>query len=53
MDAERHEAEQERWLQTLPVCDCCGEHIQQDDALYLDDKWYCDECLDKRRRWID
>ena len=52
-DAEVYTAEMEDALRDLPVCECCEEPIQQDDALYLDDKWYCDDCLRKNRRMID
>ena len=50
-DADRHDAEQERWLKNRPICSICGEHIQDDSALYLDD-WICDECVDANRKWI-
>lgn len=47
-----HECQQEKELQRLPVCCLCGEHIQQDYAVFLDD-WYCDACLKKNRRDLD
>lgn len=54
-DADRYFAEQEEKLERLPVCFYCGEHIQQEDAVYLEDlgRWVCDGCLDDMRTLID
>ena len=41
---ERHDAEQERKLQKLPVCDKCKNPIQQEKAVYYNDQWICEEC---------
>ncbi len=41
---EMHEAEQERKLARLPICDCCKEPIQQEKAVYYNDQWCCEEC---------
>ena len=27
---EQHDAEQEAWLRKRPMCDCCGERIQDE-----------------------
>ena len=43
-DAERYAAEQEKKLMKLPVCECCGEPIQQEKAVYYNDQWCCEEC---------
>ena len=40
----RHEAEQEKKLAELPVCEICGEPIQQEKAVYYNDQWICEEC---------
>lgn len=48
-DFERHEAEQEAWLARLPICCECGDPIQQDDAVYINYAYYCDECLNDMR----
>lgn len=44
-DFNRHDAKQERELKRLPRCSECGEHIQQEDAVFINSFWYCDECL--------
>lgn len=49
-DFERWDAAREEELESLPHCVCCGEPIQQEDAVYLDGYWYCDECLKSFRR---
>lgn len=51
-DFDRWDAEQEEWLDSLPECWCCGNHIQQEDAVRIDGKWYCDDCLNDMREGI-
>ena len=46
------DAEQTRQLARLPVCADCGEPIQQDDAIFIDGDWLCDECIDSYRRAV-
>ncbi len=46
-DFERHDAEQERWLQSRPVCEVCGEHIQEEHLYDIDGDLVCEECLTK------
>lgn len=36
--------ENSKWLDRLPCCDCCGEPIQQEKAVYYNDQWFCKEC---------
>ena len=43
-DFENHEAEQEKALEELPKCSCCGDPIQQDYALVINDEWFCTSC---------
>lgn len=43
-DAERYAAEQEEELEKLPICECCGEPIQQEKAIYYNDQWCCEYC---------
>lgn len=42
---EKHDAEQERWLQSRPVCCECGEHIQDEDLFDIDGDLVCEDCL--------
>lgn len=51
-DFLRHDRERERRLLRLPKCCECGEHIQQERAVCINDFWYCDECLDDFREVI-
>ena len=53
VDFHRYDEEQQKLLERLPVCNCCGEHIQQEFALLLDGDWYCDDCLNSLRVVID
>ena len=52
-DFSRKCEEEEEWLKTRPVCAECGEPIQQEDAVYLNGEWYCDECVRHNRKYID
>lgn len=50
---EAHDIEMERRRMRLPECACCGEHIQQEDAVCINGDWYCDSCLDEMRFMIE
>lgn len=41
----RHEAEQEAWLEKRPICECCGEPIQDDYLYDVDGVIYCEDCM--------
>ena len=45
-DFIRHDAEQEEWLASRPVCDICGEPIQDEEYHVLFGKNICNRCLD-------
>ena len=49
-DLLRHERDQEEALNRLPRCSLCGEPIQQEDAVNIDNDWFCDDCLKDSRR---
>ena len=44
-DFERYDAAQEAKLERLPVCEECGEPIQDDYAYYINDIWICESCM--------
>lgn len=46
-DFDRWDAEQNRLLEELPVCDYCLEPIQDDHLYEIDDDYVCQECLEK------
>lgn len=52
-DFERYSAHQEALLLRLPVCACCMEPIQQERAVCMEGDWYCDRCLDDKRKFTD
>lgn len=41
----RHDAEQEAALAKLPVCDICGEHIQEEHCFQINDEIICEHCM--------
>lgn len=43
----------QKMLARLPKCHFCGEPIQQEDAVRIDGKWYCDRCLNDSRENIE
>ena len=43
---DRYDREQARMLERLPKCCQCGQPIQQEMAVRISGKWYCDSCLD-------
>lgn len=44
-DFALHDAEQEAWLQSLPVCDYCNEEVQDDFYYEINDEVVCEKCL--------
>ena len=43
---QQHDAEQEELLEGLPVCCCCGNHIQDDCYYDIDGEIYCEKCME-------
>lgn len=44
----RHEEEKERWLESRPICRCCGEHIQDEPVIHPDTgEEFCPECWEE------
>lgn len=44
-DAMNYELEQESWLAKRPVCEICGEPIQDDYLYDIDGVIHCEECM--------
>lgn len=42
---EAHEQEQNSWLAKRPICADCGEHIQDEEAYYINGEWICADCM--------
>ena len=47
---ERHEAEMERRLSQRPVCEDCGEPIQDEFYFNVEGEILCEECMHDRYR---
>lgn len=43
---KRREQQEQRELEKLPVCACCGEHIQSEHCYEIEGDLFCMECLD-------
>ena len=52
-DAERYMADLDKLLERRPVCDCCGEHIQDEKALHYDGIWLCDSCVSDNQKYVE
>ena len=53
-DFHRHDAEQEKRMAKLPLCDCCGNRVTDETYYDIEGKILCEECLtDKYRKWVD
>lgn len=44
-DFNRYDYERQKEIDSLPVCDICGEPIQDDYLFDLDGTLVCEECL--------
>ena len=56
-DAERHMEALDILLERRPKCDCCGKHIQDDEALHYHtskiDIWLCLDCIEDNTEYIE
>jgi len=46
----QHDAEQEKQLDRLPVCEYCEEPIQDEYAYYIEGCWFCESCMNEHFR---
>lgn len=49
-DFARHDRGKERQLAKLPVCEDCGEPIQDEDYYDVDGEILCEECMKRKYR---
>ena len=52
-DFIRWDEDKQCWLQSQPMCDECGEHIQEDYYYKINGRIYCPECIEDCKEWID
>lgn len=48
-DFSSYDREQHEVLSKRPVCCCCHEPIQQDDAFCVNGEYWCDDCMNDMR----
>lgn len=48
-----YDAQQSDWLKTRPICDGCGEPIQEDSYFDFNGTKLCEQCVEEYRRWTD
>lgn len=51
-DLARKEREDQKYLESLPVCEMCGEPIQSDFTYVIDGANYCEDCAEEWLRDI-
>lgn len=44
---DSYDREQNKWLESLPICDDCGEHIQDEKAYKIFGHIICKHCIDE------
>ena len=49
---ESHDAQQEQALSERPVCADCDQHIQDEEAYYINGEWICESCMDSYKREV-
>ena len=52
-DFTRWDNDCEEWLARRPTCSECGQHIQDDYGFRIEDKLYCQDCIDGCKEFID
>lgn len=52
-DFSNYEEEQWEWLESLPQCYNCHEHIQDEDMYIIDGNIYCPRCIEEMRVSVD
>lgn len=53
-DFDRYEAEQQRYLDSLPKCAECGEPIQSEKCYEIDGELICQDCLENNHmHWVE
>ena len=51
-DFERYDEEQNKWLERLPVCVDCNNHIQDETAYYINGEWICEDCMEAYKQVV-
>lgn len=51
-DFHAWDAEQARQLERLPMCADCDNHIQDENAYYINGEWICEHCMSSYRREV-
>lgn len=46
MEAEQYANDADRWLEARPICDSCGDHIQDTYGHQILGDLYCDKCFE-------
>lgn len=47
-----HNAQQEKALSERPVCADCDQHIQDEEAYYINGEYICESCMDSYKREV-
>lgn len=50
---EANDIEMERRRARRPICDECGDYIQDETAFLIHGKWFCKECIDNFEELVE
>lgn len=45
--------QKEEELKKRPVCDCCGDHIQEEYCYVINDDYICESCMEENRKSVE
>ena len=52
-DYESYDKLCRKFLDKRPICCQCGEHIQDEYGYDFNGDWYCENCINTWRKWIN
>ena len=52
-DFESYQRDLDECIERYPICECCGEHIQDEQLYYIDGRYFCEECIEDCHRYTD
>ena len=51
--ADQRDIDEQKWLESRPICSVCGEHIQEDECYKVDGELICEDCMSDMRVYTE
>lgn len=48
-----HDQQREEALKKLPVCECCGEPIQEEYCYVINNDYICESCMEENKKSVE